>query len=335
MSQWDQIVTEEDEGFHKKDIMEWYYIAGIFNDTSPEFEDWVFVNTFLVTQGIREFNSMWLFPTHENKVFDIGYMSLKPRSIKVSKKQVDTTYKNNFFKGFYPNYHLYFEGIDNKYIFDLKFKADAEIKWVTKKGSNEKVIRADRSSYLYDYFIPRILHEGTLTIDGKEWPVRADGYYEHVRGFVDPTETKGWLWIGTPRAEGKGKSKKLTINIGTAFNLDNTPQNQMIYFTENGKDYGSFEKYDIKILEIEKFEGADYPNKLQITSEEGSDKMDIIFTRLPSTHKVSGGRENAMIQAIFITGPCVCKGYLQWNNKKYDVNSISIGSSMYLTQIGK
>ena len=118
LSQWDQIVTEEDEGFHKKDIMEWYYIAGIFDNTSPQFEDWVFVNTFLITQGIREFNSMWLFPTHEKKVFDIGYMSLKPRSIKASKKRIDATYKNNFFKGFYPNYHLYFEGIENKYIFD-------------------------------------------------------------------------------------------------------------------------------------------------------------------------------------------------------------------------
>ncbi len=327
MSKFDQILTEEDEGFHKKDTQEWYYVGVIFNE--GKFANWALVCTFLTTRGIREYNSLWLFPPDEENAIDIGYMDLKPRSLKASKKKVDIRFQNNFLKGMYPNYHLYFEDANKKYIIDLKLKGDTEPKWVTQNG--EKVIRA-KSSYLYDYFIPRILVNGTITVNDTPYPVQGDGYYEHVRGLVDPFATKGWLWVGIPRAE--GREKNLCINIGTSYNLDESPQEQMIYFTENGKDYGTFHNgYTIENLEMAQVQGINYPTKLRLTAEEAGTKMDLTLTRLPCTYKVVG-KELFNLRATFITGPATCSGMMEWNNKKYQLNGIAIASSMYLVHLG-
>lgn len=327
MSKFDQFLTEEDEGFHKRDTQEWYYVGAIFDNSHPKFANWTLVCTFLTTRGIREYNSMWLFPPDEENAIDIGFMDLKPRSLKASKKRVDVTFQNNFLKGMYPDYQLYFESENKKYIIDLKLKGDTDPKWVTQNG--EKVIRA-KSSYLHDYFIPRVLISGTISVDGTAYPVQGEGYYEHVRGLVDPFATYGWLWIGIPRAEGKGKN--LCINIGTSYNLDNTPQEQMIYFTENGKDYGTFIIYKIENIETAEVADLRYPTKLHLTAEESGNKMDITLTRLPCTYKVVG-KELFNFRATFITGPASCSGTFEWKGKKYKLSSVAIASSMYLVRI--
>ena len=267
---------------------------------------------------------MWLFPPDVEDAIDIGYMDLKPRSLKASKKGVDVTYQNNFLKGMYPDYHLHFESADKKYIIDLKIKSDTDPKWVTQDG--KKVIKA-KSSYLHDYFVPRILVTGTITEDATEYPVQGDGYYEHVRGLVDPYATYGWLWIGIPRAEGEGKN--LCINIGTSYNLDGTPQEQMIYFTENGTDYGTFKEYRIENLELDQVIDLKFPTKLRLTAEEEGTKMDLTLTRLPCTYKVPG-RELFNLRATFITGPASCDGVLEWNGKTHELKGVAIASSMYL-----
>ena len=327
MSNYDQVLTEDDEGFHKRDSQEWYYVGAIFDESHPKFANWALVCTFLTTRGIREFNSMWLFPPDVEDAIDIGYMDLKPKSLKASKKGVDVQYQNNFFKGMHPDYHLYFESPEKKYIIDLKLKGDTDPKWVTQNG--EKVIKS-KSSYLHDYFIPRIIVNGTITEEGKAYPVQGDGYYEHVRGFVDPFVTKGWLWIGIPRAEGKGKN--LCINIGTSYNLDDTPQEQMIFFTENGEDYGTFKEYKIEKLETAELPHLDYPTKIRLTADEEGTKMDLTITRLPCTYKVIG-RELFNLRATFITGPASCSGTLEWNGKTHKLKGIAIASSMYIIKI--
>ncbi len=329
MSEKFEILTERDEGFHK-DLIEWYYIAGIFDNNSSIFSNNVFISTYLLARGNREFNSMWLFPPDEEKVVDIGYMNLPPKSINGSKSRVDVRYKNNFIKGYYPNYHLYFESLAPKHVFDLNFKADAEPRWVTKKGEkNKKVVRGIKNSYLHHYFIPRVMHEGTITVGGKLHHVTGDGYWEHSRGFVDPLEVKGWIWIGVPRAEGKDKA--LSMNIASTFNLDGTPQNQVLYFTENGKDYGSLHEYQFKILETEEFvEDIKYWTKLQLIGKDENGEIDVTLTRSKSTYKIDASRPGSTMKGRFITGPCTCKGVLKWNKKKFIVNGMAIGSSMFL-----
>jgi hypothetical protein len=270
---------------------------------------------------------MWLFPPNVEDAIDIGYMDLKPRSLKASKTGVNITYQNNFFRGMYPDYHLHFENADTKYIVDLAFKGDTDPKWVTQDG--KKVIKA-KSSYLHDYFIPRVSLTGTITHQGTPYPVQGDGYYEHVRGLVDPFATYGWLWIGVPRAEGKGKN--LTINIATSYDLDNTPQEQMIYFTENGNDYGSFKGYHIEHVVMDQVADIEYPTEIRLTSKEAEASMDLKIKRQPCTYKVIG-KELLNFRASFITGPASINGTLEWNGKIYQIAGTAIASSMYLMQI--
>ncbi|MHA1299987.1 MAG: hypothetical protein ACTSO9_11255 [Candidatus Helarchaeota archaeon] len=325
-----EILTEEDEGFHK-DLIEWYYLGGIFDENSGKFSNWLFITTYLIARGSREFNSMWLFPPEDKEqVYDIGYMNLKPRSVKGSRKRVDVGYKNNFIQGYYPNYHFYFESLEPKHILNIKFEADTEPRWITKKNEQDKkVIRGIKNSYLHHYFIPRVLLEGTITVKNKSYNVQGDGYWEHSRGFIDPLEIRGWIWIGIPRAEGKGKG--LCINIASTFNLDGTPQNQVLYFTENGKDYGNIYKYDFKIIETEKFvEDISYWTKIQLIGKEGNDKIELTFVRSPNTYKIDAAREGSTMKGRFITGPCKCTGTLEWEDRKYKIRSIAIGSSMFL-----
>ena len=322
-----EILTEKDEGLHK-DLIEWYYIGGIFNENSGKYSNWAFISTYLIARGSREFNSMWLFSPDSEQVYDIGYMNLKPRSIKGSKKRVDVSYENkSHLKGFYPDYRYYFESLEPKHIFDLQFTADAEPRWVTKKNEQDKkIIKGIKNSYLCHYFVPRVLLEGKIN----DTVVEGYGYWEHSRGFVDPLELSGWIWIGVPRAEGKDKG--LCINIASTFNLDGTPQNQMLYFTENGKDYECFYEYKFNILKSDTFiEDISYWTELQVKGEDGKNNIDIVLTRLPNTYKIDDVREGSTMKGRFITGPCSCKGTLVWNNKKYSVNGVAIGSSMFLT----
>ncbi|MFX1452561.1 MAG: hypothetical protein ACFFCM_17115 [Promethearchaeota archaeon] len=319
-------ITPDDEGEHKNDLLEWHYLNGFIEKTpNNPYSGWKFITNFTKARGFFDNVMFLLFPPGKDPI-DRSKYSMKYRSMKFAKGKLEGRVQNDMIKGRYPNYEIYIEKTEENKISSLNVKIFPLIKpkWAfIEKGG--KVI-ADQSK-LAQYAFLKTGIEGQLTVDDIPAPIKAVGYYEHVWATINPKAFKGWMWYCSPNAS--KITPKLSINIAIGLRPDDSLTTRFVHYTFDEENFYAFDDYDVEILETAVHDNMEYGTKFKVTQKLPNRELNITITRdkHPSTRTHQGGF--AVLR--FITGGAWLKGHIIHDNKKYEIDGDSIGSSFLLS----
>lgn len=312
-------LTKIDEFAHKNELIDWWYFGGILDRNNTRLSEWTLITNFVMARGFVDNLVCILVPPDENEAsIDLSGWGLKAGCIKASNKELNVTCQtNNWVSGAYPEWYLHLERSKDthKYIIDVKLKAEVD--------SNFRIYTIEKSK-LGHFAVFRQRMNGNITIDDEKLPITGISYYEHMYGFIDPKSSRGWYWYCVPQTN----SGELAINIALGVSPTNDIFHRFVYFTEDGKNFGEFLKYDFEILEERSFQHVKYPFRFRISEKNESGELKAIVTRAanPSQdmHKTPFGT------VAFITGNAQVAGTIIWNGKTYDITGRSIGSNFLI-----
>ena len=304
---------------NKKELINWWYEGCLFDKSDNKMSEWTFISNFVVAHGFVDNMVCILVPPDESDPsIDLSSWGLKAGCIKTSDKELNVTCQtNNWMTGGYPEWKVHLERSkdEHNYIIDLTFRAEVD--------SNFRRYEIEKS-HLDHFACFKQRASGTVTIDGEVFPVSGNAYYEMMSGFIDPKASRGWYWYCIPRTD----SGELAINIALGLTPKDEIFHRFIYFTEDGKNFGEFLKYDFEILEERDYQGIKYPFKLKISEKNENGELNAVITR--ATNPAQDMHQTPFGTVAFITGNAHVVGKIVWKGKEYDIKGRSIGSNFLI-----
>ncbi len=303
-----------EEGAHRDEPVEWWYVNSILSAPDTPFDGWVFVTIFTSFRNAAETVHGLLVPP-EGEPVDLSGYRLSPGSITNSTEGVDVRWRNNFIKGHYPAWKVHFEGTYN----DQSYQIDLDCESAVDGDSNTYRFE---NSYLHHFACLKTGTKGTITAGGNSYDTSGIGYYEHFWGFLDFSQARGWYWYWTPSTE----KDSVAINVGLGVFRDGSIPLAFVIFTPDGKQYLNFENYQYKEIAHDEHGGVAFASKFSIEEKNDDGELKAVITRKPSSYRSLN--KTPLGSAIFVTGLAELEGHIKWHGKEYDVAARAFGSAM-------
>ncbi|MFO7676866.1 MAG: lipocalin family protein [Thermoplasmatota archaeon] len=190
------VLEPADEGLHPSSRREWWYFNVFFNEPGTELENHSMIISFnrMAFNDIRFLKRDNLFIIlYDDQGGNQDFSSLDNvrGTLQADGPGVNVVFEESWAKGSYPEWDVQAVNTEKGFRANLNFVADFWPVWVLGRSSN--LPRA--GNYAGNYYIPRCLVTGTITLDGVEYKVSGTGYHDHLwETLTRRIITTGWDW---------------------------------------------------------------------------------------------------------------------------------------------
>ena len=301
------------------DPVQWWYVNALIEAPGTPIDGWALICTMLrFGSALEEGRFVLMPPQPGDQTIDFGTRRLPPGSLQASTESVDVRIGANSLRGGYPELELDIAGTTRDGVAcaaQLSYHAQLEPEQLTHLDGQ-----------LRHFACYKLGAEGTITIDGASYQVRAVGFYERVYGSMgwDSEEgtvhTDGWNWYWSPAVG----PEDLAVEVWSFF-VEGEDQPDAYVAVTDGETWHRFTSGVRTIEETREIHGVPYPHKIRVTDKNDAGELDLVITRrdIDGRSLTGPGRP---LRMYFITGFADFEGTARIGGREYQLNGQGFGS---------